>query len=103
MSLKNICVRKRDVIEKTETDSCPTEEKVRMTILELNPGQKAEIVSLPTHALLAPLGLRKGKKVEVKARQPLGGPVIVDTGSRQVALDRKLAKQIELGERNGRK
>ena len=59
-------------------------------------GREGVITELPEHCLLAPLGLRRGKSLMVKVRQPFGGPVIVEIEGREVALSRKIAREIKV-------
>lgn len=76
-------------------------ENKRKSLDMLSPGKQAVIVSVPKHSLLAPLGLRKGKKVVFKGKQPWGGPIVVAIDHRNVAIARKLAQEITIaGEEN---
>ncbi|GEM_PF-1920910 len=68
----------------------------QLTLDELECNKKCKIACLPDHPRLAPLGLRKGKSIQVKARQPWGGPVLVEVDGRRAALDRRIARLIEL-------
>ncbi|WP_408954692.1 ferrous iron transport protein A [Natroniella sp. ANB-PHB2] len=67
-----------------------------LTLDKLKPGDKAVISAVPDHSLLSPLGFRIGKKVELKTKQPCGGPVVAAVEGRNVAIGRKLAKKIEM-------
>lgn len=66
------------------------------TLANFPEGQQGEIAGLPEHCLLAPLGLRRGKQLQVIVRQPLGGPIIVEVGGRQIAISRRIAGQIKI-------
>ncbi len=56
------------------------------------------IENLPDINLLNSLGLRKGSKVSIKSRQFFGGPLVVQIGTRCVAIDKKIAEQIVIKE-----
>lgn len=45
---------------------------------------------------LSQLGLRVGSEVLVERFAPLGGPVMVRVGSREIALGKKLANKIQV-------
>ncbi len=60
----------------------------------LERGDNAVIDDVPDHSLLAPLGVRPGKEVMVKTKQPFKGPVVLEIEGRQIALDRNLAANI---------
>lgn len=60
----------------------------------LAPGSSALIDSVPEHPLLYALGLRPGKIVQCRGCQLFGGPVLIKTGDRQVALSLKIAETI---------
>ncbi len=68
----------------------------KQSLLELEEGQRAKIVCSPDHCLLAPLGFRPGKVVEIKSRQPFQGPIVAEIEGRQIAVDRSLADRIIL-------
>ncbi len=70
--------------------------KEKQSLLELEEGQRATIVRAPDHYLLAPLGFRPGKVVEIKSRQPFQGPIVAEIEGRQIAVDRRLADSIVL-------
>ncbi len=59
-------------------------------------GEAGVITQIPDCQLLAPLGLRPGKYVRLRARQSCGGPLVVQTAGRKVAVDRDLADAIRL-------
>ncbi len=54
----------------------------------------AVIDYVPDHSLLAPLGVRPGKEVKVKTKQPFKGPIVLEIEGRQIAIDRNLAAKI---------
>ena len=60
----------------------------------LPPGQRALVISVPEHPLLYSLGLRPGKVVQCRDCQLFGGPLLIKTGDRQVALGKKIAEEI---------
>ena len=57
-------------------------------------GEEGIISRLPDNDMLTFLGLRHHKVVQVVTRQKFGGPIIVKTNGRYVALSRSLARQI---------
>ena len=66
------------------------------TLEKIGEEESVVILSLPEHSLLPPLGLREGKRVKVKTRQPFGGPLIVEIDSRRVAVSKKIAGEIKV-------
>lgn len=68
-----------------------------MNLIEGVKNTSYEIKSLPDNHLLRSLGLREGVKFRIQTRQPLSGPVVVKIGSRNIAIDYKVAKSIEIG------
>lgn|GEM_PF-3135407 len=67
-----------------------------MTLEHLPEGEEALIDSVPNLPLLYPLGLRAGKRVRVRARGCLGGPVFAEVERRCVALGRRLAGEVKI-------
>lgn len=65
-----------------------------MTLYNLDKKDKCTIVSLPNVGLLESLGIRKGLNVSIKNKQPLGGPVVLQTGTRSIAIGREIASKI---------
>ncbi len=57
-------------------------------------GASALVVDVPEHPLLYSLGLRPGKVVQCRGCQLFGGPLMVRTGDRQVAIGKKIAEKI---------
>ncbi len=60
----------------------------------LAPGSSARLVSIPEHPLLYSLGLRPGKIIQCCGCQLFGGPLMIKTGDRQVALSKIIAEKI---------
>ncbi len=63
---------------------------------DLDPGVAARVVSVPGGQAerLAAEGLHVGDVIEVEARMPLGGPIVVRLGRARVALARQVAAGI---------
>lgn len=57
-------------------------------------GSSALVVSVPEYPLLYSLGLRPGKLVQYCGCQLFGGPLLIKTGDRQVALSKNIAEKI---------
>ncbi|MCC3144372.1 ferrous iron transport protein A [Halanaerobium sp. Z-7514] len=55
---------------------------------------EAEILHVPKHSLLAPLGLRKGKKIKILSSQAFNGPLVVEIEGRQIAVAKDIAAKI---------
>ncbi len=66
----------------------------RVSLCSLKPGSSAVVITVPEHPLLSSLGLRPGKKVQCRGRQLFGGPLLIETGERQVALGMKIAEKV---------
>lgn len=70
---------------------------VSRSLLDLQKGERARIVSLPTDSVLRSqcirLGLTAGAVVTCAVRLP-GGTVVVETGRQELALGRSLAGSI---------
>ncbi|RZN60715.1 FeoA family protein [Methanonatronarchaeum sp. AMET6-2] len=62
----------------------------------VEPGCIGVIEDAPEHSLLAPLGLRRGKKVKVVSKQIFGGPVVVEVDGRTSAVSRSLCDEIKV-------
>ncbi len=69
-----------------------------MPLYQLKSRQKCIIEKIPQVSLLQSLGLREGLALLVMARQPFGGPVVVQFGKRSIAIAKELAEQIEVKE-----
>lgn len=67
-----------------------------LPLASVAPGWSARVVGVPDRdaARLAAEGLRPGDHLEVEARLPLGGPVIVRLGRARVAVARSVAAGI---------
>ena len=55
---------------------------------------EAKIIQVPKHSLLAPLGLRKGKKIKILSSQAWNGPLVVEIEGRQIAIAKDIAANI---------
>lgn len=64
------------------------------SLKSLNPGEQAIIQSAPQKSPLNALGLRAGKNIKTKAKQPFQGPIIASIDGRKVAIDQELANEI---------
>ena len=71
-------------------------------LVDLDPGVVVRVVAVPAPEAdrLAAEGLHRGDLVEVEARLPLGGPVVVRLGRARVALARQVAAQIAVERRD---
>jgi len=71
-----------------------------VVLSDLKTGAKAFIENINTgleaRKRLMELGLLPGTQIEIVARQPLGGPVLLKVGSSHVALGRGIARKIEV-------
>lgn len=65
-----------------------------MLLYKIKKATNCIIESVPAHKILEALGIRKGVNVRVLVRQPLGGPVVLRIGQRDVAVSYDYAKQI---------
>ena len=70
------------------------------TLDKLQLKETAKIISIPEHSLLAPLGMREGKEIKVKGKQPFGGPFIIEVMGRTVAISRNIAAKIKIRKLN---
>ena len=66
----------------------------RISLPDIPEGSNGLIIEVPDLPLLASLGIRKGKILQCLGCQLFGGPMIVKVGDRQIALSRRVAKQI---------
>ncbi len=75
-----------------------------VSLADLDPGVAGRIVGVPSGEAerLAAEGLHRGDLVEVEARLPLGGAVVVRLGRARVALARRVAAQITVEPRTSR-
>ncbi len=65
-----------------------------ISLSNLKRGTSALVIDVPEHPLLYALGLRPGKVIQGLGRQLFGGPLMVKTGERQVAIGKKIAEKI---------
>ncbi len=82
--------------ETRSVNSIPQAKLGELTIDQLSPQQEGIITRLPDNSLLPFLGLRPGKKLKLVSRQLFGGPLVVETEGRSIALSRPLAQQINV-------
>ncbi|ADQ15458.1 FeoA family protein [Halanaerobium hydrogeniformans] len=66
----------------------------KLSLKNIPENSEAEILYVPEHSLLAPLGLRKGKKIKILSSQAWNGPLVVEIEGRQIALAKDIAKDI---------
>ncbi len=81
--------------EASGCDSC-TIDCSPCTLCELSPRQCVRIAVAPHIPSLAALGVRPGKECRFVASQPFGGPVICSVDGRQVAIERDVARRIQV-------
>ncbi len=62
----------------------------------LDAGTCGLITQLPENSLLAHLGIRCGKNLQMVTRQRFGGPVVVEVDGHVIALSRTLCQGIKL-------
>ena len=69
-----------------------------LILLDLQPKQKAKIKQFNGGTgfkkNLRSRGIREGKIVEVIARQPVGGPIVISIDNRKTALGRGMAGKV---------
>ena len=71
------------------------EEKV-IRLEELPNSCSCQVSFVPDNTLLPPLGVRVGEKLNLKTREKFSGPLVVEVDERQVAVPRKLAREIQV-------
>lgn len=69
-----------------------------MTLNRVKNAAACTVETVPTCSLLQALGIRPGTGLRVVVRQPLGGPVVVKLGQREVAVSAEYARQIRVKE-----
>lgn len=69
-----------------------------MTLYDLQNNNKCIIKKMPLINLLYSLGLREGLSISITTRQPLGGPIVVQMGNRNIAIAKDIAKKIQVKE-----
>lgn len=71
-----------------------------MTLDRLKPGQSARVMGIyrgsNAQQRLMEMGIVPGVEVELLARHPFRGPVIIQLNNTRIALGRKLASAIEV-------
>jgi ferrous iron transport protein A len=74
---------------------------MRNSLLHLAEGRSGTIVMLHGgrhfQRKLRNMGIREGKVITLLARQPLGGPVVVEVDGRETTLGRGMARRIIVG------
>jgi ferrous iron transport protein A len=65
-----------------------------MSLYNLKKDSCCVIEKTPEVSLLSSLGVREGVKVRIHTKQPFGGPIIVQVGTRNIALAKSLAQDI---------
>ena len=65
-----------------------------MSLYHGNKRSKYKVVKLPDSNLLKVLGLRKGTEFTLQTKHPFKGPVVVKVGSRCIAIDYDIARDI---------
>lgn len=73
-------------------EDCPEIRKIPLEKLAVE--EEGEICQTLHCHMATVLGIRAGRIVKMVARQPFGGPVIIKTNGRCLALSRSLARQI---------
>ncbi len=69
-----------------------------MSLYKLKCSNSCTIEKVPTGGLLNSLGVREGLSVLIKSKQPFGGPVVIQIGSRCIAIAKDLAENIMVKE-----
>lgn len=67
-----------------------------MSLYDAKMNESYIIESLPAIDLVRAMGIRKGQAVSMLSRQPFGGPVVVQIGSRCIALGKDVAREIQM-------
>lgn len=65
-----------------------------MCLYKLKPRRQCVIERMPQVKLLNSMGVREGMPVSIMSIQPLGGPIVIRIGNRNVAIAKDLAEQI---------
>ena len=84
--INNNCQSTKEMTQKSEL----------LAMDKMEAGSKGIIYNIPEHSLLAPLGFREGKTVEIVGQQTFGGPIIASIEGRNVAIGRELAQKIKV-------
>jgi len=71
---------------------------LKLKLLDLLPKQKARILKfeggIGFQKNLRSRGIREGKIVEVIAKQPIGGPIVISIDRRKTAIGRGMANKV---------
>ncbi len=67
-----------------------------MSLYDIEMNRSYIIESLPTIDLVHAMGIRIGQPISMLSRQPFGGPVVVQIGSRCIALGKDVAREIQM-------
>lgn len=71
-----------------------------MTICEMRPGQKGNVVNIVkgsnAERRLFEIGIVPGTEIEVISRHPFHGPVILQIGNSRIALGRGIADSVRI-------
>ncbi len=81
---------------KVENLNIEVELNNQVSLLELAAGNSGIVLGVPDNIMLSTLGIRKGKVLHCRGHQLFGGPVVVKTGDRQIALHRRVAEKITI-------
>jgi ferrous iron transport protein A len=65
-----------------------------MSLYNFKKNEYCIIEKTPEVSLLNSLGVREGVKIRIHTKQPLGGPIIVQVGTRNIALAKNVAQEI---------
>ncbi|MCS3924604.1 FeoA family protein [Methanosalsum natronophilum] len=69
-----------------------------MDLANYRKGKPCIIEHMPKNNLLNSMGIREGSRVSIKSRQLFGGPLVIQYGSRCLAIDKKIAEKIKIKE-----
>jgi DtxR family Mn-dependent transcriptional regulator len=70
------------------------------TLVHMKVGETAKVTQLDGgvrfQSRMMTLGIKKGKKIKLVAKEPLGGPVVVKTGNTKVTVGRGMASKVRV-------
>ncbi|KNF07848.1 FeoA family protein [Gottschalkia purinilytica] len=69
-----------------------------MCLYNIEKSKFCVIEKTPEIGLLSSIGVREGVKLSVVTKQPLGGPIVVQIGKRNIAIAKDIAEQIKIQE-----
>jgi DtxR family Mn-dependent transcriptional regulator len=76
------------------------EARIINTLDQLRPADKAEVEGLAGgssfQSRMKSMGIMKGKKIRVVAKEPLGGPIVIKVGNTKVTIGRGMAGKIRV-------